>query len=139
MAFGKPLVVIGEDGFSELLTPESAPTFLQQGWYGLGAGSLGAGAAALRMALERLVDSPELRSELGLFGRQLAEQRFSLNHAAEVIENLYPSAMRNPVPFERVLSDCAHLTAGLIGRKIGRKYQRWAGRRRPTTATLATS
>lgn len=35
MAFGKPLVVVGEDGFSELLTPESAPTFLQQGWYGL--------------------------------------------------------------------------------------------------------
>lgn len=128
MAFGKPLVVIGEDGFSELLTPDSAPIFLQQGWYGLGPGTFGAGAAALRMAIERLVTSQELRCELGLFGRRLAEQRFSLNHAAEVIENLYSSAMRNPVPFERVLSDCAHLTAGLIGRKIGRRYQRWAGK-----------
>ncbi|WP_051379825.1 glycosyltransferase family 4 protein [Bradyrhizobium murdochi] len=128
MAFGKPLVVIGEEGFSELLTPESAPVFLQQGWYGLGSGSYGAGALALRMALERLVRSQELRCELGLLGRRLAEQRFSLSHAAEVIENLYSSAMRNPEPFERVLSDIVHVSAGLIGSKIGRKYQRWVGK-----------
>ncbi|OCK58193.1 glycosyltransferase family 4 protein [Bradyrhizobium sp. LMTR 3] len=128
MAFGKPLVVIGEEGFSELLTPESAPVFLQQGWYGLGSGSFGTGAPALRMALERLVRSQELRCELGLLGRRLAEQRFSLNHAAEVIENLYSSTMRNPELFERVLSDIVHVSAGLIGSKIGRKYQRWVGK-----------
>ncbi len=49
MAFGKPLVVVGEEGFSELLTPESLP-FSGQGWYGLGPGSLGAGVPALRFA-----------------------------------------------------------------------------------------
>jgi glycosyltransferase involved in cell wall biosynthesis len=128
MAFGKPLVVIGEEGFSELLTPESTPVFLRQGWYGLGSGSLGAGAPALRMALERLVRSPELRCELGLLGRRLTEERFSLNHAAEVVENLYSSALRNPTPFERVLSDFVHVIPGLIGTKIGRKYQRWVGK-----------
>ena len=83
MAFGKPLVVVGEEGFSELLTPESLPVFLRQGWYGLGPGSLGAGVPALRIALERLVGSPELRSELGHLGRRLTEQRFSLRHAAD--------------------------------------------------------
>lgn len=128
MAFGKPLVVIGEDGFSELLTPESMPVFLRQGWYGLGSGSLGAGAAALRMALERLVMSAELRWELGLLGRRLTEQRFSLALAAEAIENLYSTAMRSPASFDRVFSDFVHVTGGLIGSKILRKYQRWVGK-----------
>ncbi|MCA6107159.1 glycosyltransferase family 4 protein [Bradyrhizobium cenepequi] len=128
MAFGKPLVVIGEEGFSELVTPESASIFLRQGWYGLGSGSLGAGPSALRMALGRLVRSPELRCELGIFGRRLTERRFSLDHAAEVIENLYTSAIDNPAPFERVLSDVAHVIAGVFGNKIERRYQRWIGK-----------
>ena len=99
MAFAKPLVVIGEEGFSELLTPESAPTFLRQGWYGLGPGSRGKGVPALRVALERLVGSPNMRRELGLFGRQLAERNSSLGHAAEIVENMYVSAVQNPVSF----------------------------------------
>lgn len=128
MAFGKPLVVIGEEGFSELLTPESLPVFLRQGWYGLGSGSLGAGAPALRIALEGLVRSPELRCELGLLGRRLTEQRFSLNRAAEIVENLYSTAMQHPAPCERVMLDFVHVIAGLIRSKIVRKYQRWAGK-----------
>jgi len=95
MAFAKPLVVIGEEGFSELLTPDSMPTFLRQGWYGLGPGSLGTGVPSLRLALERLVSSPELRRELGLFGRRLAEERFSLHHAAETVEKVF---VRSPEP-----------------------------------------
>ncbi len=128
MAFGKPLVVIGEGGFSELLTPESTPIFLQQGWYGLGPGSLGTGAPALRIALEQLVRSRDLRCQLGLHGRRLTEQRFSLNRAAEVIENLYSSAIRHPVPLERMLLDTIHVVAGLTGNKVRRKYQRFVGR-----------
>jgi glycosyltransferase involved in cell wall biosynthesis len=127
MAFGKPLVVIGEEGFSELLTPESMPLFLRQGWYGLGSGSLGAGVPALHTALERLVRSAELRFELGLLGRRLTEQRFSLSHAAEAVENLYVSALRNPASFERMLADFVHVSTGSIGSKIRRKYQRWLG------------
>jgi glycosyltransferase involved in cell wall biosynthesis len=127
MAFAKPLVVIGEEGFSELLTLESSPTFLQQGWYGLGTGSLGTGVPALRLALERLVSSPKLRRELGLFGRRLAEERFSLDHAAEILENMYLSAVQNPVSFERQLADFVHVSAGVIGDKLQRKYRRWLG------------
>ena len=44
MAFGKPLMVQGEGGFWELLTPESAPMFLRQGWYGIGSTATGAAA-----------------------------------------------------------------------------------------------
>lgn len=127
MAFAKPLVVVGEEGFSELLTLESASLFLQQGWYGLGAGSLGTGVAALRAALERLVDSPDVRRELGLFGRQLAEQRFSLHHAAEIVENMYVSAVRTPLSFEHLLPDFLHTLTGVVGSRLRRKYLKWLG------------
>jgi glycosyltransferase involved in cell wall biosynthesis len=127
MAFAKPLVVVGEAGFSELLTSESAPTFLRQGWYGLGAGSLGTGVPALYAALQRLVNSPGIRRELGHFGRELAEQRFSLSHAAEIIENTYVWAIRNPVPFRRLLPEAIQVAAGVGGYKLRRKYRKWAG------------
>jgi glycosyltransferase involved in cell wall biosynthesis len=127
MAFAKPLVVIGEEGFSELLTPESAPTFLRQGWYGLGPGSLGSGVPALRLALQRAVSSPKLRRELGLFGRRLAEERFSLEHAAEILEETYLFAVQNPVYLEHLFADFVRSTAGLTGYKLQRKYRRWLG------------
>src|SRR5512144_2783022 len=38
LAFGKPLVVVGEHGFSQPFTPETAGVFTRQGFYGLGPG-----------------------------------------------------------------------------------------------------
>ncbi|SFO57617.1 Glycosyltransferase involved in cell wall bisynthesis [Bradyrhizobium sp. Ghvi] len=127
MAFGKPLVVIGEDGFSELLTPESAPTFLQQGWYGLGRGSRGAGAGALRSALETILASMSLRQELGGFGRRLVEHRFSVAHAARTIEQTYLHALRSKISRRRRLADAGRCAASLARYKVQRRYQRWMG------------
>lgn len=127
MAFGKPLVVIGEDGFSEILTSESAPTFLRQGWYGLGPGSYGTGVSALRSALQALIVSAELRRELGSFGRRLVEQRFSLPRAASRIEEIYQSAIRNREDTKLRLADAARCTAGLVRYKLQRKYRGWVG------------
>lgn len=127
IAFAKPLVVVGEAGFSELLTPESAPTFLRQGWYGLGAGSLGTGAPALYAALQRVVDSSALRSELGLFGRELVDKRFSLSRAAEMVENIYASAIRTPVSFRQLLPEAARVAASVGAYRFRRKYQKWVG------------
>ncbi len=126
MAFAKPLVVVGEAGFSELLTPESAPTFLHQGWYGL-RGRLGTGAPALLAALQRVVDSMGVRRELGLFGRQLADQRFSLSRAAEVMENIYVSVIRTPVSSERLLPEVVRVAAGVGSYRLRRKYLKWVG------------
>ncbi|MBM7481779.1 glycosyltransferase involved in cell wall biosynthesis [Bradyrhizobium sp. USDA 3686] len=127
MAFGKPLVVVGEDGFSELLTPESAPTFLRQGWYGLGNGSRGAGADALRSALETALASASLRYELGKFGRRLVEHRFSLVHAAKTIEQTYLHAVRTKMSTGRRLTDAGRCVVSLASYKVQRKYQRWMG------------
>ena len=125
MAFGKPLVVSGERGFSELLTPETAPLFLRGGWYGQGPGSRGSGPAALRDALNVLIDDPARRAELGGFARELVVSRFSLRHAAQVLEQEYERAVAQPV---RLGVDAARSAAGLLAYKIERRYQRIRGR-----------
>jgi glycosyltransferase involved in cell wall biosynthesis len=127
MAFGKPLVVIGEHGFSELLTPETAPIFLRQGWYGLGMGSRGAGAEALRSALETALTSAPLRRDLGAFGRRLVEHRFSLEHAARTIEQTYLRAVRNKLSTQQRFADATRCVASVVGYKLQRKYRRWIG------------
>ena len=143
MAFGKPLIVVGESGFSELLTPDSAPIFLQQGWYGVGPGSLGSGVPALRQALERLIGSPELRRELGVSARQLALDRFSLHRAARVQEGEYLAAVQERVAPGPLGVDLVRSAAGVLGAKLRRKYQRWRGtaavddsNARPPVATM---
>lgn len=127
MAFGKPLVVVGERGFSELLTPESAPIFLQQGWFGLGPGSLGAGSPALSLALEHLVGSLALRTKLGTFARQLVVDRFSLNRAAHLQEKAYIAAMRDRIGGGRMIVDLSRCVTGVLGSKVSTKYRRWRG------------
>jgi glycosyltransferase involved in cell wall biosynthesis len=125
MAFGRPLIVVGEEGFVELLTPESAPIFLQQGWYGLGPGSLGSGTPALRLTLQRVIASPALRRELGAFARQLAVDRFSLRRAAELLEREYLAAVSDQIP--PLMADLVRSASGVLGSMLRGRYQRWRG------------
>lgn len=126
-AFAAPLVVLGVQGFSELLTEHSAPTFLAQGWYGLGPGSLGAGVPALREVIRLLATDPGRRAELGGFARRLVVDRFSLTAAAELQERVYATALENR-PAGRVLAaDALRTGVGVLGYQVRRKYQAWRG------------
>lgn len=127
MAFAKPLIVVGERGFSELLTLKTAPTFLKQGWYGLGTGSLGHGSDGLRAALLLLLESPELRQTLGSFARQLVLDRFSLRQAARLQEAEYLAAIEQRVGPISTMADAARSGTGLVAMKLRIKYQRWRG------------
>lgn len=127
MAFAKPLIVVGERGFSELLTPKTAPTFLRQGWYGIGAGSLGHGAGGLRAALLHLLESPELRQSLGNFAWQLVLDRFSLRQAARLQEAEYRAAIEQRVAPVATMADAARSGTGLVAMKLRNKYKRWRG------------
>jgi glycosyltransferase involved in cell wall biosynthesis len=131
LAFGKPLIVQGERGFWELLTPESAHFFLRHGWYGLGAAGEGrvAGVARLEAILRGLLDQPAHRARLGSYGRTLVAERFSLNRTGAVQEEVYAVAMearcRQPVlPLAR---DAGRVGIGLLRYKVTRKWRRWRG------------
>lgn len=92
LAFAKPLIVQGEQGFWRLLTADSQQEFLWQGWYGIGPGPQH-GTAQLREALLPLLDDAPLREELGQLGLQLLEARFSLRSAAQRQIAFYESVL----------------------------------------------
>lgn len=97
LAYGKPLVVQGENGFWKTLTTSSLAQFLWTGWYGVGEGSA-AGVGNLRSELAPLLTDHRLRTELGVFGRQLVTERFSLTRAAQIQEKIYLDAIAAPPP-----------------------------------------
>lgn len=127
LAFGKPLVVVGERGFSELLTERTAPTFLADGWYGLGPGSLGEGVTGLRRQLSVALDDPVLRAELGGYGRELVLTRFSLRIAAETQEEEYRQVIAGVGPRRHLLGPATRSAAGILNYKVHRKISRWRG------------
>jgi phosphatidyl-myo-inositol alpha-mannosyltransferase len=131
LAFGKPLVVQGEHGFWELLTPESAPMFLRQGWYGVGHQRDGRteGAARLASILRVLADNPGLRARLGTYGRGLIVQRFSLDRAAAAQEVIYASAAEasGRLSGPALTADVVRSGIGIFRHKAGRRWQRWRG------------
>lgn len=88
MAFARPLIVQGEQGFWETLTPDSAERFLWTGWYGVGDGREH-GPARLERLLDGLADDPGRRASLGAYARGLVEDRFSLQSAARRQVGLY--------------------------------------------------
>jgi phosphatidyl-myo-inositol alpha-mannosyltransferase len=129
LAFGKPLVVQGERGFWSLLTPETRPTFLRQGWYGVGSDVDGRAAGAVRLAriLRPLLAAPGARTQLGTLGRELVVERFSLQAAAALQERVYAEAIANRTGRARLAADAARTVAGVTRHKLSRKWQRWRG------------
>ncbi|MEV7966773.1 glycosyltransferase family 4 protein [Sphaerisporangium sp. NPDC088356] len=122
LAFAKPLIVQGERGFFELLTPDSEPLFLSRGWYDLGAGRE-EGPARFEAAVRKLYGDPELRAKLGDHGRALVVDRFSLEGAARVQVQIYEQAI-----IERPSARDAIGTAqGVAAHKLRRRYQRLRG------------
>ncbi|WP_405143776.1 glycosyltransferase family 4 protein [Sphaerisporangium sp. NBC_01403] len=122
LAFAKPLIVQGEHGFFELLTPDTEPFFLDQGWYGLGAGRQ-EGPARFEAAVRKLYDDPGLRGKLGRHGRDLVVERFSLEGAARVQVDIYEQALTE-LPSAR---DALGTAQGVAAYKLRRRYQRLRG------------
>ncbi|HEY9473595.1 MAG TPA: glycosyltransferase [Mycobacteriales bacterium] len=127
LAFGKPLVVQGERGFWTLLTPDSEPMFLRQGWYGVGGGGVPELCAILRGLLDGADGGAPLRARLGGYGRRLVVERFSLTHAATVQEQVYHQARSERVGDHVLALDAARTGAGVLAYKLRRRYQRLRG------------
>jgi glycosyltransferase involved in cell wall biosynthesis len=81
MAFAKPVVIQGERGYWETLTPESMPQYLHHNFYGLGDGS--DGAPRLAAIIGELARDRDRWPELGEFGRKTALAVFSNEAAAD--------------------------------------------------------
>jgi glycosyltransferase involved in cell wall biosynthesis len=112
MAFGKPLIVQGELGFWKLLTPESEPTFLDQGWYGIGDGS--DGSATFELIVRE-------------HARALVVNRFSLDRAAELQEEIYLRAVAERPARAQALPSFAKPATQVAGYEVQRRWERYRG------------
>ncbi|MDQ7909630.1 glycosyltransferase family 4 protein [Phytohabitans sp. ZYX-F-186] len=117
LAFGKPLVVQGEEGFWRLLTPESVDLFLEQGWYGVGQ------VDDLGTVLRRLLADPGERAKLGTYGRELVVERFSLQRAARLQVEIYEQALAVKQGAGARTRDGLRSLAGLAAHKTRRRYE----------------
>ena len=76
MAFGKPVVVVGEQAFSAPFTPENAKSFLYRGLFGRGDGS--PGHSRLAADVRAFAEHPERRASLGAFARKFVVSHFAI-------------------------------------------------------------
>ena len=107
MAIGRPVVVQGENGFSEVVEPGTLELFLRQGFYGLGDSP--PTADRLVDQLNGLLLNPGLRRDLGRYGTEVVSERFSLARAVQIQLDIYNQVVRKPVssPFAGALRSAA--------------------------------
>jgi phosphatidyl-myo-inositol alpha-mannosyltransferase len=89
MAYGKPAIVLGADGFCEPVTRQTAASFAWQGFYGVGDGGE---YVLLPHLLELAADAAERRRR-GEWSRAIVEEHHSLRRAALLLENIYGNAL----------------------------------------------
>lgn len=96
LAIGRPVVVQGEEAFSEIFEPDTLDLFLRQGFCGIGDDAPSANRLADQ--LDGILADPLRREALGQFGRQVVTERFSLERAVRVQIDIYDRVLRNPYP-----------------------------------------
>jgi glycosyltransferase involved in cell wall biosynthesis len=92
MAFGKALVVQGEEGYWRLLEPASLPEFTRHGWFGIGNGS--DGLERLVGILRPLLADASQRARLGAFSRTTVESRYGIDAVTDRLLGIYQEAIR---------------------------------------------
>lgn len=109
MAFSKPVIVVGEAGFSAPFNADTAPGFLYTGMYGTGNG--GADNSLLTQQLKDMVTGSDRRVALGLFGRRFVEEHFALEVVSKSLLNLLQCARAEGVPLAKSLLDAVRTSA----------------------------
>jgi len=122
MAFRRPVIVQGEQGFWELLTPDSVAGFLWTGWYGVGGGSEH-GRPKLEALLGDLLE-PRRRAELGSYARDLVVERFALEAAAVRQLKAYSDAVaRAPVSQRQWIVSAGASASAFVAYKVRRRLE----------------
>lgn len=91
MAFGKPVIVQGERGFSRVFEPAARDYFLRHGLWGVGEGE--PNAQRLAAQIRGLLCDAERRRELAEYSRETVCERFSLARAADVQLGIYETVL----------------------------------------------
>lgn len=102
MAFGKPVVIVGEQGFSAPLIPATAESFYYKGMYGVG---VVGGDDRLGAHIRWLAEHRDQRRMLGEFSRQFVLRHFSLDAVSTRLAEFYHAAVAEVPPFRVTAAD----------------------------------
>ena len=97
LAFEKPVIVVGNKGFSKLVSPDTASYFLYKGFYGIGDGD--ADNAQMTALIASLLQSENKRTELAVFGRSFVEEHYSIGAVCSQLQAYIDSSIKHPTPF----------------------------------------
>jgi glycosyltransferase involved in cell wall biosynthesis len=116
MAFGKPVIIVGEKGFSAPFNPETASAFYHKGIYGVGNGERG--YERLLGHIRDLSARPESFAELGSFSRQFVVRHFSVEKVSGLLSDFCLKSAAEPPRFEVAVADGIRTAAVGVGRKF---------------------
>lgn len=108
LAHGKPLVVLGENGFARPFDPSTAAYFYHMGFFGDEAQPDPVGHLARE--LELLVTARD-RGALGRFGLNEVRRRFGLGVMATLLEQIYLDSLASLPSRARRLNNATYVTA----------------------------
>ena len=108
LAYGKPLIVLGERGFAMGFTRESAERFFHTGFYGSGHGAQG--ADLLAQAIRQFAAQPQLQG-LGEFSREFVVEHYSLEVISRQLNDVCVAALATPKRVPRMVFDALRTTA----------------------------
>ncbi|GAA1789009.1 glycosyltransferase family 4 protein [Planosporangium flavigriseum] len=140
LAFAKPTVVVGEQGFASAFTPETADHFRYFGMYGLGDGD--EDNAPLIAELRRIVSQPERFAPLGEFSRDFILRHYSLESVTEQLDMLCREAVAGRSPLRVRVADgvrtaTVQVAGGVLPQGLRRQLTRLMTAGPPETPTRA--
>jgi len=94
MAFGKPVVVVGKNGFADAFDHETEQFFYYYGMYGNGDGN--PDNPKFVAAIRRLAASAQTRAELGEFARAFVTREYSLEAVSARLNGFCTAAAEKP-------------------------------------------
>jgi hypothetical protein len=95
MAWAKPTVVVGEQGFVRTFSPATADALRAADFYGVGTGD--PGNRLLESELRALVSDAAARASLGAFSRRYAVEHISAHKLGRELGDWYVAAAARPV------------------------------------------
>lgn len=134
MAFGKPVVIVGEKGFSAPLTPETAESFYFKGICGLGDDS--PGTTRLATDIRGLAEHPDQLPALEEFSRQFVVRHFSLEAVCARLVKICQIAVSELPQLHVAVVDALRTAAVCLrernflldGHFLRRRFRIWSGR-----------
>jgi L-malate glycosyltransferase len=112
MAFAKPVLIVGENGFSARFGPETERDFHYKGMYGLGDGD----PSNTRMVddIRRLADNRDCWPVLGKFSREFVVRHFGLATVSAQLAAILRRAARTPISMSSTSVDGLRTAAVLL-------------------------